>query len=244
MFSPRYANHGSTSEGSFKVLNLVVNIFSPLRSKIYFVKSVVECVEFRYWAKKKFPNIKIIASKYSLLNEVLDKTSTRSKLNFLEFGVAFGETTQFLLDKVKTNFSYKGFDTFEGLPSSWRNLPKGAITAGGKIPQIQDERVRFIKGFVEKTLPGIEISDLDTNIFLFDLDLFSPTLFVYQEIKKHVTSGDVLYFDEAFDSAERLIIENYVLNDFDVDPIGISPFAIAFFVRAKIPHNLNEISIN
>ena len=148
MFSPRYANHGSTSEGSFKVLNLVVSIFSPLRSKIYFVKSVVECIEFRYWAKKKFPNIKIMASKYSLLNEVLDKTSTRPKLNFLEFGVAFGETTQFLLDKVKTNFSYMGFDTFEGLPSSWRNLPKGAITAGGQIPQIQDKRVRFIKGFV------------------------------------------------------------------------------------------------
>jgi len=244
MFSPRYANHGSTSEGSLKVLNFVVNVLSPLRSKIYFVKSLIECVEFRYWAKKKFPGVKIMASKYSLLNEILDKTSTHSKLNFLEFGVAFGETTQFLLDKVKTNFSYTGFDTFEGLPSSWRNLPKGAITAGGKIPLIQDERVRFIKGFVEKTLPGIEISSSDTKIFLFDLDLFSPTLFVYQEIRKHINPGDVLYFDEAFDSAERIIIENYVLNDFDVDPIGISPFAIAFFVRSKIPHNLKEISIN
>jgi len=244
MFSPRYTNHGSTSEGSLKVLNFVVNVLSPLRSKIYFVKSLIECVEFRYWAKKKFPGVKITASKYSLLNEILDKTSTHSKLNFLEFGVAFGETTQFLLDKVKTNFSYTGFDTFEGLPSSWRNLPKGAITAGGKIPLIQDERVRFIKGFVEKTLPGIEISSSDTKIFLFDLDLFSPTLFVYQEIRKHINPGDVLYFDEAFDSAERIIIENYVLNDFDVDPIGISPFAIAFFVRSKIPHNLKEISIN
>jgi hypothetical protein len=244
MFSPRYANHGSTSEGSLKVLNFVVNVLSPLRSKIYFVKSLIECVEFRYWAKKKFPGVKIMASKYSLLNEILDKTSTHSKLNFLEFGVAFGETTQFLLDKVKTNFSYTGFDTFEGLPSSWRNLPKGAITAGVKIPLIQDERVRFIKGFVEKTLPGIEISSSDTKIFLFDLDLFSPTLFVYQEIRKHINPGDVLYFDEAFDSAERIIIENYVLNDFDVDPIGISPFAIAFFVRSKIPHNLKEISIN
>jgi hypothetical protein len=232
MFSPRYENHGSTSELSFKIINFIVNILSVMRSRIYFIKSVVECVEFRYWAKKKFPTIRITATKYSLLNVILEKTSASTELNFLEFGVAFGETTQFLLDKVKTNFSYTGFDTFEGLPSSWRNLPKGAITAGGKIPLIQDERVRFIKGFVEKTLPGIEISSLGTNIFLFDLDLFSPTLFVYQEIKKHINPGDVLYFDEAFDSAERLIIENYVFNDFDVEPIGISPFAIAFFVRS------------
>jgi hypothetical protein len=243
MFSPRYENHGSTSEASFKIINFVVNILSIMRSRIYLIKSVVECVEFRYWARMKFPNIRITATKYSLLNEILEKTSTSPKLNFLEFGVAFGETTQFLLDKIKTNFSYTGFDTFEGLPSSWRNLPKGAITAGGKIPLIQDERVSFIKGLVEKTLPGIEISSLDTNIFLFDLDLFSPTLFVYEEIKNHITPGDVLYFDEAFDSAERLIIENYVLNDFVVEPIGISPFAIAFFVRSKIPHNLNKISI-
>ena len=232
MFSPRYEKHGSTSELSFKIINFVVNILSVMRSRIYFIKSVVECVEFRYWAKKKFPNIRITATKYSLLNVILEKTSNSTELNFLEFGVAFGETTQFLLDKVKPNFSYTGFDTFEGLPSSWRNLPKGAITAGGKIPLIQDERVRFIKGFVEKTLPEIEISSLGTNIFLFDLDLFSPTLFVYQEIKKHINPGDVLYFDEAFDSAERLIIENYVFNDFDVEPIGISPFAIAFFVRS------------
>jgi hypothetical protein len=244
MFSPRYQNHGSTSESTFKVINILVNILSILGSKIYLFKSVVECVEFRYWAINKFPKIKVTTTKYSLLNEIIERNLTSSKLNFFEFGVAFGETTKFLTDKVRTHFSYTGFDTFEGLPSPWRNLPKGAITAGGEIPSIQDERILFVKGFVEKTVPGIQINSIDTNIFLFDLDLFSPTLFVYQEIKKYIKRGDVLYFDEAFDSAERLIVENYVLNDFDLDPIGISPFAIAFFVKSKIPHDMDEISIN
>ena len=234
---------GSTSEASLKLLHFVITFLSLVGSKIYLIKSVAECVEFRFWARKKFPDIRIVATKYSLLKELVDKASTVSKVNFFEFGVAFGETTQFILDNADNNFLYMGFDTFEGLPTSWRNLPAGAISAGGEIPKIRDKRVTFIKGFVEKTVPRIRINLSDMNVFIFDLDLFAPTLFVYQEIKNSVTVGDILYFDEAFDSSERLIIENYILNDFEVDPIGISPFAIAFFVRSKIPHNLKEFSI-
>ena len=55
---------------------------------------------------------------------------------------------------------------------------------------------------------------------------------------------NIIHFD-TIDSTNAYIKYNHqVLNDFDVDPIGISPFAIAFFVRSKIPHNLKEISSN
>jgi hypothetical protein len=43
--------------------------------------------------------------------------------------------------------------------------------------------------------------------------------------------GDVVYFDEAFDSEERVIIENYFLDMFNYEVIGASPFGLAFKIK-------------
>jgi pimeloyl-ACP methyl ester carboxylesterase len=63
---------------------------------------------------------------------------------------------------------------------------------------------------------------------LFDFDLYEPTLFTYLHVKNQLNPGDIVCFDEAFDSDERVIIENYFLNDFTFKLLGASVFGIAF----------------
>ena len=68
---------------------------------------------------------------------------------------------------------------------------------------------------------------------MFDLDLFEPTEFAWLHLRKSLTSGDIVYFDEGFDIDERKVIEDYVLQDFQVTVIGITNTAIAFLLNER-----------
>jgi hypothetical protein len=47
--------------------------------------------------------------------------------------------------------------------------------------------------------------------------------------------GDIVYFDEAFDSEERIIVVNYFLDKFEFEVIGASPFGLAFKItKSKV----------
>ena len=70
----------------------------------------------------------------------------------------------------------------------------------------------------------------NTNLFIFDFDLYEPTLFAYKHVRENIKKGDILFFDEAFTQDERIIIENYFFIDFNYKVLGSSPFAIAFEV--------------
>jgi hypothetical protein len=45
--------------------------------------------------------------------------------------------------------------------------------------------------------------------------------------------GDIVYFDEAFDSEERVIVENYFLDEFEFEVIGASAFGLAFKILSS-----------
>ena len=48
-----------------------------------------------------------------------------------------------------------GFDSVVGLLEDWaRNYPKGALSTGGWVPEIDDERVSLLKGWLQNTLPA------------------------------------------------------------------------------------------
>jgi hypothetical protein len=46
-----------------------------------------------------------------------------------------------------------------------------------------------------------------------------------------LNQGDIIYFDEGFDIDERKVIEDYVIQDFQVTVIGITNTAIAFMLN-------------
>ena len=116
---------------------------------------------------------------------------------------------------------------FTGLPTAWRNLPAGAFNADGKTPGINDERVTWYVGDVGQTIKEIDWNKhLEKRLFIFDLDLFSPSLAVWDVIKDELKSGDLLYFDEAYDTDERLLLKNYLLPTNEFEVLGASPFGL------------------
>ena len=85
--------------------------------------------------------------------------------------------------------------------------------------------------FLRETLIDFPAPDRSALKFImFDMVLFAPTRFAYKNLRSQITKGDYIYFDEAFDSDERLLVREYFLKDFMVEVVGFSPLGIAFRV--------------
>jgi hypothetical protein len=134
-------------------------------------------------------------------------------LTVVELGVAWGYATHWWLTRLPgPSLRWHGFDTFEGLPTSFRSLDQGTFTAGGHPPAIADQRLHWHVGLVEETLEELNLASRTGRfLVLFDLDLYAPSLFAWDLIKTHIRPGDVLYFDEAYDSNERRLLVDHVL---------------------------------
>ena len=224
----RWEKHGTTPNRTLKILFYWSRIFRHLGDLIYPIRSLIEVIEYQVWLSKQFGKIVIYRHKQALLDEIIRKSSENLYVTYHEFGVAFGETARYLTQNTKVHFVYHGYDTFEGLPKAWRRLPKGAITNHGKLPDIHGNNINFHKGLIQETIDSVDFSVPGIKCFLFDFDLYEPTLFAYKHVKNQLNPGDIVYFDEAFDSDERVIIENYFLNDFTFKVLGASVFGIAF----------------
>jgi hypothetical protein len=117
---------------------------------------------------------------------------------YLEFGVFTGDATRYwskLLRNPKSKLH--GFDSFEGLPQDWlAHRPRGYFSLQGEIPQIDDDRVHFFKGWFEQTLPNYELPSHGVLVVNFDADLYSSTIFVLNALEPAMVRGTYVYFDE------------------------------------------------
>lgn len=117
---------------------------------------------------------------------------------YLEFGVFQGEATRYW-SKLLLNPKSKlhGFDSFEGLPESW--LPhrqKGCFATDGAIPQIDDNRVSFFKGWFDEILSTYRCPLREVLVINFDADLYSSASCVLRALKNEIVPGTYIYFDE------------------------------------------------
>ena len=110
-------------------------------------------------------------------------------ISFLEFGVYEGYSINYFSKLLKDKDSnLYGFDSFEGLPESWRNFinvyPSNHFNVDGKIPFSKDSRVSFIKGWFNSTLPEFlninkeKLTNSDYLLVHMDADIYSSTLYV------------------------------------------------------------------
>ena len=72
-----------------------------------------------------------------------------------------------------------------------------------------------------------------SQVGFFDLDLYEPTLRSWELLEEHLGPGDILVFDEAFDTGERVVVESYVMKQFEVEPIGHTHSQLALRIRAR-----------
>ena len=112
----------------------------------------------------------------------------------LEFGVRFGTSIRQIAALVDQEVH--GFDSFEGLPETWHNEPKGSYSTNGVIPSVQ-ENVVLHNGWFEDSLPDfVEKYQAPVRFINIDCDIYSSTKTVLELLAKQITPGTVIAFDE------------------------------------------------
>ena len=129
-------------------------------------------------------------------------------------------------------FCFFGFDRFMGLPRSWRDLPAGAFDTGGELPLTEDSKVEWVVGHLEQTLGIFNWESLTgTKAFMCDVDLFGVSKRCIDCVLPQLRTGDIVYFDEAFDADERTLINDVLIPTDQFKILAISPLGVAYLYR-------------
>ena len=169
----------------------------PSRAVIGFSQSI-KYLELGKWAQTRgYKTNSRFAHRDELFDFVAKQIHSRVVL-YLEFGVFEGESTR-AWSKLLTNpeSSLHGFDSFEGLPEDWNSdCLKGCFSTDGVIPEIDDPRVQFFKGWFDETLPRYQFPNHEVLVINIDSDLYSSAIYVLRALKDHIAPGTYIYFDE------------------------------------------------
>jgi O-methyltransferase len=154
----------------------------------------------RRWIAEQRGRVPIFRRLYDFYHHVHDDICGGTAIDFLEFGVYKEQSIRFWSQMNRDPQSrFIGFDSFEGLPENWtRNWTKQTFDLGGAIPQVEDIRVRFVKGWFQDTLPGFldGFTPRSRLVVHNDSDLYSSTLYTLVSLDKLLVPGTVLIFDE------------------------------------------------
>ena len=115
----------------------------------------------------------------------------------LEFGVATGTTLSIIADTVAGDRTVIGFDSFTGLPETWRTgFPAGEFA---QKPPADIPGAVVVTGLFEDTLP-VFLAETDEAIAFMhlDADLYSSTKIVLDLAADRLAPDAVLVFDEFF----------------------------------------------
>jgi len=139
------------------------------------------------------------SKRYDLFKFLLETQQLDTQIDYLEFGVAAGESLLWWVEHNRHPMSrFVGFDTFTGLPEDWEVFKKGAFSTGGQVPDVADPRCSFQVGSFQDTLRPFldEYVSRCRKVVHLDADLYSSTLFVLSCIAGKLNQGDILIFDE------------------------------------------------
>ena len=194
----------------------------------------LESVLYRSILRTKFPSLyasKQISRRENVWDYSLSVVGVDKKILFLEFGVHEGSSLAYFSSKIKNaNSKLYGFDSFEGLPEKWGNKPVGKFSTKGVVPTVEDNRVSFVKGWFQDTLPSLNISALgfDAVLVHMDADLYSSTLFVLSQLWLKFNVVFVI-FDE-FINHEARALYNFVQSH----PCSIEFLAYDYLLPARV----------
>lgn len=187
--------------------------------------------QFVFSTYENHPNAKLFHSREHLWKSFGDTLGESEWIGF-EFGVASGDATRiFMKMPYAVNcLQWNGFDTFLGLPDAWGDLPKGAFSTGGTPPSIKNTIVEWHVGLIQETCTNINSLDLLDKKFIvvFDFDLYSATKAAWDVVSKFLKSGDIIYFDEAYETDEAKMINEIIESNLELEIIGYTTMGIAY----------------
>lgn len=147
-----------------------------------------------------FYNRKVKYENRFQLHEFVVKEEIRNQpIDYLEFGVASGIAFRWWVEQNKNpDTKFYGFDVFTGLPEDFGVMKKHHYDTQGSTPNIDDNRVTFIKGLFQESVPRF-LKDYNSDkrkVIHMDADLYSSTLFVITSLIPLLRKDDVIIFDE------------------------------------------------
>jgi hypothetical protein len=192
--------------------------------------------------KVVFDKTDMLRAKMALWNWVSGRLKDR-RMSYFEFGVRAGVSMRWVSGANADPASrFYGFDTFTGLPDGW--VPawgtrgasagyKAGDMAVSEIPSFGDERVKLYPGLFQDTLfkaideisleapidPRVRADD-HVLVINNDGDTYTAALFTLTTMFRYLRKGDILYFDEFFDT----------LNEF----AAFNDFARSFYFRDRV----------
>ncbi len=147
-------------------------------------------------SEKRLLKSRVFANKFDLLKYAISQITIDGLI--LEFGVYKGQTINYIASLLPNKQIY-GFDSFEGLPETWRyNFYKGTFKVDN-LPKVR-ENVILIKGWFEDTLPKFveTVGQIPVSFMHVDCDLYSSTKTIFNYLKNNINSGTIIVFDEFF----------------------------------------------
>src|SRR6266852_453027 len=165
---------------------------------IHWLNSCVNYLEVGRWMRAQgFA----LGKRFQLRDQLFEAISIeigRRPVLYLEFGVFKGDSIRRWASLLSHPASHlEGFDSFEGLPEDWGwSTDRGAFSMNGAVPQIDDARIRFHKGWFTDTVAAFKPPPHEVFVANFDADLYSSSRFVLNQIKSLIVPGCYLYFDE------------------------------------------------
>ena len=220
--------------------NLIVHTLSMALGKMLsitpryvtaYIVTIGEIADYFNWLLQNFDERKFYLNRERLFSQINEGFNGKC-YQVIELGVAHGFLTNWYLNKFPLVNSWSGFDTFLGLPRSWRKFPKGAFSANGLPPKIVNEKINWFVGDVSAEIIKVNIYQELPTLVIFDLDIFEPSLDAWQHLEKFLKPGDILYFDEAFDKDERKLLNENVLKRMTFSLVGHTSTALAIRIVA------------
>ncbi len=138
--------------------------------------------------------------RFNLHQFVIDTELSDSDFDYFEFGVAEGTSFKWWTKKIQNpNCRFYGFDVFTGLPEDFGVMKKSHYDTKGSTPSLNDERVTFVSGLFQDSLPeflkNYENSE-KRKVIHMDADLYSSTLYVLTILYPILRKDDIIIFDE------------------------------------------------
>jgi len=114
----------------------------------------------------------------------------------LEFGVFAGTTLKIITAARETGGVY-GFDSFDGLPETWRAGFRTGMFDTDVVPDVPG--AELVVGLFADTLPGfLSAHPGPVDLLHLDADLYSSTVEVLRHVGPRLRAGSVVVFDEFF----------------------------------------------
>lgn len=176
--------------------------------------------KLREWQQQHLgPEVKVSPDRYSMYAHLVEH-ELPPRLCYLEFGCASGEVVRRWSRLCPhPDARFWGFDTFTGMPEEWSGLgwkvDKGAWSQHGKLPEVTDPRVGYVKGRFQDSLEGfladtqIFSADFDHYVIHIDADLYSAALYVLVMMRPALDRATIL-----FDEFDCVLDELRALEDF------------------------------